>query len=373
MEHTKIKKKISIGLVLIAVFAILILTIPKVIGKDISPILIVSSLILISVYIILSFEMIHRSAIALLGAIIVITAAISFGTIHAEESLEFIIKSIDFNTIGLLLGMMIIVAILGETGIFYWVGIKASKLSKGNLWKLMVILSTFTAIASMFIDNVSTVLLMVPVTLSVFRILEVSPIPFILAQALASNIGGAATLVGDPPNIMIGSAANIDFNSFIINMGPTIAVTFAASLLLFRLFFRKELKLQLHNLEELSKTNEADVLRNKGMLKKSVAVLVAVILLFFIQGILHVEVSIIALGGAAILLVITRVHVEKVLHEVDWSTLIFFTGLFIIIGVAQQAGMIKLLSFAAYWYNCRRSMAYIYYGNMVICNCKCIC
>ena len=191
MEHTKIKKKISIGLVLIAVFAILILTIPKVIGKDISPILIVSSLILISVYIILSFEMIHRSAIALLGAIIVITAAISFGTIHAEESLEFIIKSIDFNTIGLLLGMMIIVAILGETGIFYWIGIKASKLSKGNLWKLMVILGTFTAIASMFIDNVSTVLLMVPVTLSVFRILEVSPIPFILAQALASNIGGA--------------------------------------------------------------------------------------------------------------------------------------------------------------------------------------
>ena len=109
------------------------------------------------------------------------------------------------------------------------------------------------------------------------------------------------------------------------------------------------------------------------MLKKSVAVLITVIFLFFIQGILHVEVSIIALGGAAILLVITRVHVEKVLHEVDWSTLIFFTGLFIIVGVAQQAGMIKLLSFAAYWYNCRRSMAYIYYGNMVICNCKCIC
>ena len=242
-----LKKKNSIGIGLIVIFAILIFTIPKAIGKEVSPILLISTLIMVSLYVVLSFEMIHRSSIALLGAIIIIAAAIVFGIVHAEESFEFIIGSIDFNTIGLLLGMMIIVAILGETGIFQWIGIKASKLSKGNLWKLMLILSIFTAVASMFIDNVTTILLMVPVTISVCRVLNVTPIPFIVAQALASNIGGAATLIGDPPNILIGSAANIDFNSFILHMGPTIGVSFAASILLLKFFFRKELKMQVDN------------------------------------------------------------------------------------------------------------------------------
>src|ERR671931_156675 len=132
----------------------------------------------------------------------------------------------------------------------------------------MLILSTFTAIASMFIDNVTTVLLMVPVTLSVFRILKVSPIPFILAQVLASNIGGAATLVGDPPNIMIGSAANIDFNSFIIHLGPTIAISFIASMLLLKFFFRKDLKASVSNLDQLMKEDENALLKDKSLLKK---------------------------------------------------------------------------------------------------------
>jgi Na+/H+ antiporter NhaD/arsenite permease-like protein len=140
--------------------------------------------------------------------------------------------------------MMVIVAILGETGVFYWVGIKATNLSKGDLWKLMLLLSTFTAIASMFIDNVTTILLMVPVTLSIVRILKVPPIPFILSQALVSNIGGSATLIGDPPNILIGSAANIDFNSFLIYMGPAVAIVFVASLFLLRFFFRKDLRIK---------------------------------------------------------------------------------------------------------------------------------
>jgi Na+/H+ antiporter NhaD/arsenite permease-like protein len=353
------QKKILIGLILIVIFAILIFSVPQVIGaKNVTPILSISALVLVSIYIVLSLEIIHRGSLALLGATVIVAAAIAFGALQPEESLDFIIEeAIDFNTIGLLLGLMVIVAILGETGVFYWVGIKASKLSKGSLWKLMLLLSTFTAIASMFIDNVTTILLMVPVTLSIVRILKVPPIPFILSQALVSNIGGAATLIGDPPNILIGSAANIDFNSFLINMGPTIAIIFVASLFLLRLFFRKDLRSEKPTVDhdnnnsnlinELIQTDQTPLIKDKDTLKKSMIVLVGVIALFSLQNIHHLEVSVIALGGAAVLLVITKSHFEKILHEVDWSTLIFFTGLFIIVGVAQHVGLINILSSAA--------------------------
>ncbi len=207
MPHTqKLGQKIALGLGLIAAFADLIFAVPPAIGQEINPIILVSAFILVSVYIVLSFEFLHRTSVALIGAVSIITAALLLGSIRAEESFEFIVSVIDYNTIGLLLGMMIIVAILAESGVFQWVGIKASKVSKGNLWKLLLTLCTFTAVVSMFIDNVTTVLLMVPVTIAVFRIFKVSPMPFILAQALASNAGGTATLIGDPPNIMIGSA-----------------------------------------------------------------------------------------------------------------------------------------------------------------------
>ena len=361
------QKKVLIGLVLIVIFAILIFSIPQLIGKkNVAPVLSISALVLISIYIILSLEIIHRGSLALLGATIIVSAAIGFGALQPEESLDFIIEeAIDFNTIGLLLGMMVIVAILGETGVFYWVGIKATHLSKGNLWKLMLLLSTFTAVASMFIDNVTTILLMVPVTLSIVRILKVPPIPFILSQALVSNIGGSATLIGDPPNILIGSAANIEFNSFLIYMGPTVAIVFVASLFLLRFFFRKDLQVKEKQeqgegqmaSENSSKSNLADELiqpergssfiKDKNLLKKCMIVLVGVIALFSLQNLHHLEVSVIALGGAAILLVITRAHFEKILHEVDWATLIFFTGLFIIVGIAQHVGLISILSSVA--------------------------
>jgi Na+/H+ antiporter NhaD/arsenite permease-like protein len=207
---------------LIATFAVIIFAVPFLIGKEISTELSISALILVSIYVILSLEIMHRTSIALLGAIVIVSCLIIMGSIPPIISYEFIVNAIDFNTIGLLLGMMIVVAILAESGVFQWVGIKTTKMSRGNLWKLMLILCTFTAVVSMFIDNVTTILLMIPVTVSVFRTFRISPIPFILAQALASNIGGTATLIGDPPNLMIGSAANIDFNSFIIHIGPTV-------------------------------------------------------------------------------------------------------------------------------------------------------
>src|SRR5919112_1999450 len=296
------------------------------------------------------FQIIHRTVLATFAAVLSIILAITLGSTPAEESLDFIIESIDFNTIGLLLGMMIIVAILGETGIFYQIGIKMGKASKGNVWTLMLLLCTFSAVASMFVDNVTTILLMVPVTLSITRTLKIHPIPFIIAQVLVSNIGGAATLIGDPPNILIGSAAGIDFNSFLIHMGPTMAIIFAVSLLLLRMFFKKELKGE-QSLEKESdvqvlmhRDEDAIVSHSKGLLVKSLIVLVGVIVLFSLQGITHLEVSIVAIGGAAVLLAITKIPLEKILHEVDWSTLLFFIGLFVIVGVAEHAGLITILA-----------------------------
>jgi Na+/H+ antiporter NhaD/arsenite permease-like protein len=340
-------KKIALGLGLIATFGALIFAVPPAIGQEITPIILVSAFILVTVYIVLSFEFLHRTSVALIGAVSIITAALVLGSIRPEESFEFIVSVIDYNTIGLLLGMMIIVAILAESGVFQWIGIKASKVSKGNLWKLLLMLCTFTAVVSMFIDNVTTVLLMVPVTIAVFRIFKVSPMPFILAQGLASNVGGTATLIGDPPNIMIGSAANIDFNTFIMHMGPTVAVSFIASLFLLRLLFRKDLRVLVQNIEQLMREDETVYLKDKDLLKKSMVVLIGVIALFVVHGSLHVEPSVIALGGAAVLLAITKASPERVFHEVDWTTLLFFTGLFIIVGTAEHAGMIDILSKAA--------------------------
>ena len=299
---------------------------------------------MVSIYVILSFEIIHRTSIVIFGALILVIASLLVGSIHPKETLHFVIDVIDFNTIGLLLGMMIISAILGETGIFNWIGIKAIRLSRGNLWKLMIILCVFTAITSMFVDNVTIILLMVPVTLSIFRALKISPIPFILGQTLSCNIGGAATLIGDPPNIIIGSAANIDFTSFFLNMAPPILVTFILGMVLLKIIFRKELKTIVNISGKFKAVDEKSLIKDKSLLQSCIIVLAGIIFLFVIHGAIRIDVSIIALGGAAILLIITRTHVEKILQEVDWATLIFFSGLFIIVGILQEVGLIALLA-----------------------------
>lgn len=344
-------KKYSIGILLIATYIVIIFTIPPLVfEKSVTPILAGITVIMVAIYVLLGLDIMHRTVIAMFGAILSVILAISLGSMLSEDSLHFVVESIDFNTIGLLLGMMIMVAILGETGVFHQVGIKLGKISKGNVWILMVLLCTFTSVASMFVDNVTTILLMVPVTISITRTLGINPIPFIMAQVLVSNVGGAATLIGDPPNILIGSAAGIDFNTFLIYMGPTIAIIFGFSLLLIKLFFRKELsgeqKLeQREDVQELLHRDEdVIVIHHKGLLIKSLIVLVGVVILFSLQTITHLEVSIIAIGGAAVLLIVSRISLEKILHEVDWATLLFFVGLFVIVGVAEHAGLISVLA-----------------------------
>ena len=345
------QKKYLVGILLIAIYVVILVTVPPLLyEKSVTPILAGITVIMVAIYVLLGLDIIHRTVIAMFGAVLSIILAIILGSIAAEDSLDFVIESVDFNTIGLLLGMMIMVAILGETGVFHQVGIKLGKISKGNVWTLMLLLCTFTSVASMFVDNVTTILLMVPVTISITRTLGINPIPFIMAQVLVSNIGGAATLIGDPPNILIGSAAGIDFNSFLIYMGPTIAIVFVFSLLLIRIFFNKDLKSaqkleQQEDIQELMHRDEnAILIHHKGLLIKSLIVLVGVVILFSLQTITHLEVSIIAIGGAAVLLIISRVSLEKILHEVDWATLLFFVGLFVIVGVAEHAGLITILA-----------------------------
>ena len=339
-----IKNKRLVGLTVLAIVVVLFLVIPDLTGFEISLSLRLTSLGLLAVYVLLSFEIIHRTTMAMVGAAFVIIVGILTGLFEASASFEFVTSSIDFNTIGLLLGMMIIVAVLGETGVFEYLGVRMSKASKGDMWRLMVMFCVFTATVSMFIDNVTTVLLIVPITISVFKTLKISPIPFILAQVLASNVGGTATLIGDPPNILIGSSVNIDFTSFIINMGPTVGISLLASLFILKFLFRKSLAQKPHNIEDLLSQDEKILIKDRSVLRKSLTVLVGVIFLFVIHGSINMEPSIIALSGAGILMIVAKSRPEHILKQVDWSTLIFFAGLFVIISGAEKAGAIDLLS-----------------------------
>ncbi len=322
----------------------MLFTLPQMIGLEFTIAMAMTMSVLMGIYVILVTEVIHRTALAMLGALIIIIILIYTGLIPAHDSVDFVIGSIDFNTIGLLLGMMIIVGILGETGIFQYIGIKAAKLSKGNVWKLMLLLSVITAVGSAFLDNVTMVLLMVPVTISVARVLNINPVALILAEIFASNIGGAATLIGDPPNIMIASAANLDFMSFAYHMTPEVIITFLASLVVLKILFRKDLKQNPENVAKLMQIDERKEIKDPALLKKSAIVLFGVVIAFMFHGSLDIEVSIIALSGAAILLVITRIKPAKAFTHVEWPTLMFFAGLFVIVSGVELTGALELFA-----------------------------
>lgn len=332
-----------IGLSLVGII-IMLFTLPQMIGLEFTIAMAMTMSVLMGIYVILVTEVIHRTALAMIGALIIIIILIYTGLIPAHDSVDFVIGSIDFNTIGLLLGMMIIVGILGETGIFQYIGIKAAKLSKGNVWKLMILLSVITAVGSAFLDNVTMVLLMVPVTISVARVLNINPVAIILAEIFASNIGGAATLIGDPPNIMIASAANLDFMSFAYHMTPEVIITFLASLVVLKILFRKDLKQNPENVAKLMQIDERKEIKDPALLKKATIVLFGVVIAFMFHGALDIEVSIIALSGAAILLVITRINPAKAFTHVEWPTLMFFAGLFVIVSGVELTGALELFA-----------------------------
>jgi len=337
-------RSFGIGIAALAILLVMLFTLPEYVGLELTITMMATLGVLIGMYVILITEVVHRTALALFGALVMLIILFSTGVLDPHDSVDFVIGAIDFNTIGLLLGMMVIVGILGETGIFQYIGIKAAKISKGNVWKLMILLAVITAVGSAFLDNVTMVLLMVPVTISVCRILNINPISLILAQIFASNIGGATTLIGDPPNIMIGSAAGIDFITFAYHMTPEIILTMGVAILLFKFMFRKDLKQKPENVQKLQELDASKEIKDKMLLKKSAIVLGAVILMFMLHGMIGLEVSIIALGGAAVLLVVTGKQPYVALRHVEWPTLLFFCGLFIIVGGVELSGALELLA-----------------------------
>lgn len=255
--------------------------------------------------------------------------------------------SIDLNTIGLLLGMMIIVSILEPTGFFQYLAVFMGKLSKGKPIRLLLFLGTVTTITSMFLDNVTTVVLIAPVTILICEILGISSQPYLMAEALLSDTGGVATLVGDPPNILIGSAAGLTFLDFITHSLPIVIIVWFSALGILIYMFRKDLREIPENLDALNNLSERDALKEPGITKKVLLVTGVMILTFLFEELLHVRPSLVALGGAAVALLWVRPSIKETLKRVQWDVLVFFGALFIIIGGMEAAGVFELLSHAA--------------------------
>ena len=245
----------------------------------------------------------------------------------------------DWNTIGLLLGMMVIVAILNKTGLFEYLAIKSAKWGGARPGRILIVLAVVTAVLSAFLDNVTTVILMVPVTFLIADTLRVSPVPFLLTQVMASNVGGAATLIGDPPNILIGSAADLSFVDFVYNLAPVVLLVLPVVLAYLYFAFRRELRHSKGAEEDVRTLDAEGTIRDKVLLRKSLLIIGVVTLAFFLHGLLHLEVATIALLGAAALMLYARSNVEEVLRDVEWPTLLFFVGLFVMVGGLEATGV----------------------------------
>lgn len=283
-------------------------------------------------------EKIHRTIVAMIGGALMIL----IGIINQETA----IHHIDFNTLGLLIGMMIIVSTTAETGLFTFIAIWSAKKAKGDPVRILVYLTIITAVSSAFLDNVTTILLMVPVTFSITRHLKVPPVPFLIAQIFASNIGGTATLIGDPPNIMIGSVAKeLSFLSFITNLAPVILLIMVVIIPIFILLFKKQIQTTPELMKKIMKLDEKSALRDLRLLRKCITILVLTIAGFFLHQIFHLESATVALTGAFILLLLTGEHVmEDAFKSVEWSTIFFFIGLFILVAGLVETGVIKKLA-----------------------------
>ncbi|MEV0646428.1 ArsB/NhaD family transporter [Phytomonospora sp. NPDC050363] len=304
---------------------------------------IAACVIFLAAYVLIATEKINRVAVALGGAGLMLILRITDAHhVFFDEA-----TGIEWNVIFLLLGMMVIVGVLRPTGVFEFVAIWAAKRGRGRPFRVMVLLIVITALASALLDNVTTVLLVVPVTLLICKRLDVSPVPFLLAEVFASNIGGASTLVGDPPNIIIAAKANLTFNDFLVHMAPIAIVLVAVLIGLSWLLFGRKMSVDSERAEAIMRLSEKEAIRDRTLLVKAGVVLVAVLAAFVLHPVLHYEPSIVALLGAGILVMITKLDPAEAMRDVEWHTLAFFAGLFIMIGGLVNVGVIGELSAAA--------------------------
>lgn len=296
--------------------------------------------VFLGVYAFIITERIHRTVAAMVGASLILIV----GIIPWEKVPEYL----DLETLLLLAGMMVIVNVSRESGLFEYIAIKTAKLSNGNPMKVLLLFSVVTAVVSAFLDNVTTVLLLTPMLLYITKRMDVNPIPFLLAEIFASNIGGTATLIGDPPNIMIGSAAGLSFNEFLENMGPIAVANIFLTIAVVYLAYRNSIKVTPSKRKEIERVilsmDEEDAIRDWELFRKSVIVILAIVAGFFLHDTIGVKPAIIALSGASVMLLWSGVSPERALEKVEWATLFFFGGLFLIVGALVETGVIDAVA-----------------------------
>ena len=270
-------------------------------------------------------ERVHRTAAAMAGAMVLILT----GVMSADKALSYI----DFNTIGVLVGMMIFVAIVRRSGMFEYIAVRAAKAVHGDPWKIMVAFTLITAVLSAILDNVTTVLLVGPMSIAIARMLKIDPVPFLMGQILASNVGGTATLIGDPPNIMIGSAAHLSFMDFLENTGFAVLFILAVLILLMKIVYEKKIEMGTVDTSAIEKLDPSKSITNRALMRKGIIVLICVIVGFMFHDKLGIESSVIALTAAA-----------EAIQDVEWTTILFFMSLFVVVGGLTETGIIKELA-----------------------------
>ncbi len=281
-------------------------------------------------------EKVHRAVVALAGAALVLM----LGLMPFEEAIEHI----DFNTLGVLFGMMLFVGVVKLSGLFEYLAVTCAHLAKGDPWRIMLLFVLLTAILSAFLDNVTTVLLIGPMTLNICKLLKADPVPFFMTEIMASNIGGTATLIGDPPNIMIGSAAGYGFADFVMVDTPAVIIILAVICVLFYFLYGRKLTAPQTEIDDVMALQPSAYIKDRRLLHISVVMIGVVVIGFMFHGALGWESSVIALGAAALMLLLSRASIDTALAQVEWTTLVFFAGLFIIVGAMTATGVIDMLA-----------------------------
>ena len=292
-------------------------------------------------------EKIHRAVAALAGAVVLLVvssiSALGTGSLVIFPSFEASLESIDFNTLAVLCGMMMFVGVVKLSGMFEFVAIKSAKLCKGDPWKIMVVFSIITAVFSAFLDNVTTILLIGPMTIMLCRTLKIDATPYLLVEILASNVGGTSTLIGDPPNIMIGSAAGLTFFDFLRYDAPIVVVMMIVIIVIFKFLYGRKLHVAQEDMQHVMELDENDAIEDRFLFRVSIVMIVFVTIAFMAHGALNLESGVIALTAAAIILLVSRADLEEVIHDVEWPTIGFFLGLFIVVGGMEHTGVIEMI------------------------------
>lgn len=297
----------------------------------------ISVSIFLATYLAIVSEKISRTLCALVGGGLMIYAGILTQDLALKEF-------VDFNTLGLLAGMMVLIAIVRDTGFFEAMALWAVKKSKGQGKQLLILLALITGIGAALIDSVTAALLMAPMTLSICRMIRCTPIPFLITEVLLANVGGTALMIGNPPNVMIGSASKLDFNSFLMNLAPIVVIVIVITILAVLMIYRNSLNTTPLNEKEIARINIASAIRDKKALKRSLTVLFFTIIGFVIHGYFHLQSATVAMTGAIIAIMVCNINPEEAFKSIELDTLMFFTGLFILVGGLEKTGVIKMIA-----------------------------